>query len=156
MGDPASFEPLLLREMRVQSRYRFADRGEFPVDVMVLSELTRQFGDSIYSGSANGIFARSMDKLTVALNAIARVEFGSDVLEAFVLDWAAGATYELHPKANIGVEAFGRVEDKLAASLGPALAIAPSSRFWFTLTAGFGMTDDAPVTSARLILGVEL
>ena len=157
-GDPAVAQPLLLQEMRVQSRYRFADRGEFPVDMMLLAEVAKQFGDSAYAARGSGIVARSVDKVTVALNVIAGVDFGADVPDsALELGFAAGATYELHPKANLGVETFGSVDDEaVAASIGPALAVAPSSNFWFTLTAGFAVTDEAPAVSGRLILGIEL
>jgi hypothetical protein len=149
-------DALVLHDMRLQSRYRFADRGELPVDIMVYGELAKQFGDSIYAARANAIFALGMDKVTLALNVLAGTELGNDVSESELeLGWAAGASYELHPKLNFGVETFGEVEG-VAASIGPALAVAPSSKFWFTLTAGFGITDDAAALSGRLIVGIEL
>jgi hypothetical protein len=157
-GDATVAQPLLLHEMKVESRYRFADRGELPVDILAYGEVAKEFGESVYEVEAKGIFARDFDKLVVALNVIAAIEFGRDVPESELeVGWAAGASYEVHPKLNLGVEAFGAVEEEeVAASIGPAIAVAPSSNFWFTFTAGFGLTDEAAALSGRLIVGVEL
>jgi hypothetical protein len=151
-------QALTLSHMNVETRYRFADRGELPVDIVAYGEFSKAFGESVYEIEAKGIFARDFDKLTLALNVIAEIELGKDAPETEPeFGWAAGGTYELHPKVNLGVETFGSVEEeKLAASIGPALAIAPSSSFWFTFTAGVGLTDEAPALSGRLIVGVEL
>lgn len=154
-------QPLTLTHMNVETRYRFADRGELPVDILVYGEVSKAVNASAYELEAKGIFARDFDKLLVAANVIAEVELGSDAPESELeLGWALGATYEVHPKLNVGVETFGGGEaEKLGdaeVSVGPAIAVAPSSNFWFTFTAGFGLTDTAPVMSGRLILGIEL
>src|SRR5262245_19298248 len=151
-------QPYLLHEMKLETRYRFADRGEWPVDLLAYGELAKEFGDSVYEIEAKAIVARDFDMLTAALNLIGAVEFGRDVPETeFEFAWAAGVTYELHPKFNIGVETFGALhEDEVEASVGPALAVAPSSNLWLTFTAGFGLTDPAPAFGGRVILGIEL
>jgi hypothetical protein len=115
-------------------------------------------GESVYEVEAKGIFARDFDKMTVALNLIAEIAFGNDVAETEPeFGWAAGATYEVHPKLNVGVETFGEIEEEeVGASIGPAVAVAPASNFWFTFTAGFGLTDEAPAMSGRLLVGIEL
>ena len=151
-------QPLSLHEMKVESRYRFADRGELPVDIMAYGEVAREFGGGVYEIEAKGIFARDFDKLLLAGNLIAAVEFGSDVAETEPeFGWAVGATYEVHPKLNLGVETYGAIEEEeVAAAIGPAIAVAPSGNFWFAFTAGFGLTDEAPKLSGRLIVGIEL
>jgi hypothetical protein len=156
--DPLVAQPFSLHELKVESRYRFADRGELPVDIMAYGEVAREFGGGVYEVEAKAILARDFDKLTLAANLIAEIAFGSDVPETELeLGWAAGATYEVHPKLNLGVETYGAIEeDEVAASIGPAIAVAPSGNFWFTFTAGFGLTDEAPKLSGRLIVGVEL
>lgn len=157
-ADPMVAQPFSLHEMKVESRYRFADRGELPVDIMAYGEVAREFGGGVYEIEAKGIFARDFDKLLLAGNLIAAVEFGSDVAETEPeFGWAVGATYELHPKLNLGVETYGEIEEEeVGAAIGPAIAVAPSGNFWFTFTAGFGLTDEAPKLSGRLIVGVEL
>lgn len=156
MAVPA--ESLRLSQMSVESRYRFADRGEWPVDVLVYGEFVKGVGESAYEGEVKGIFARDFDKLTVAANLILEMEFGKNVKESEPeFGYAVGGTYEVHPKVNVGVESFGKIEaEKAEVSVGPAVAIAPSGNYWLTFTAGFGATDAAPALSGRLILGLEL
>lgn len=156
--NPSEDEELELHEMKLETRYRFADRGELPVDIEAYGEFAKEFGESVYEIEAKAIVARDFDKLTAALNLIAAVEFGRNVPETeFEFGWAAGVTYEIHPKLNAGVETFGAFgEDEVEASLGPALSVAPASNLWFTFTAGFGLTDAAAALSGRLILGIEL
>jgi len=151
-------EPLRLSEMSVETRYRFADRGELPVDILAYGEFVKAFGESIYEVEVKGIFARDFDKVTVAANVIAEIMLGKDAPETEPeFGWAAGATYEVHPKLNIGVETFGEIEEEeVGASIGPAIAVAPAGNLWATFTAGFGLTDEAPALSGRLIVGIEL
>lgn len=156
--DPMLAQPFALHEMKVESRYRFADRGELPVDIVAYGEVAREFGGGVYELEAKAIIARDFDKLLLAANLIGAVEFGSDVAETEgEFGWAVGATYEVHPKLNLGVETFGAIaEEEVAAAIGPAIAIAPHGNFWFTFTAGFGLTDETPKMQGRLILGIEL
>ncbi|HUS29981.1 MAG TPA: hypothetical protein VMZ53_15855 [Kofleriaceae bacterium] len=157
-GVATESEPFHLAEMKLETRYRFADRGELPVDILAYGELVKVFGESIYEVEAKGIFARDFDKVTVALNVIAEIMLGKNAPETEPeFGWALGASYEVHPKVNVGVETYGEIEEEeVGASIGPALAIAPSGNFWFTFTAAFGLTDEAPALSGRLIVGVEL
>jgi hypothetical protein len=151
-------EPYRLAEMKFETRYRFADRGEWPVDVLAYGELAKAFGESVYEVEAKAIVARDFDKVLVAANLITEIALGKDAAETEPeFGWAAGATYEVHPKLNVGVETFGEIEEEeVGASIGPAIAVAPSGNFWFTFTAGFGLTDEAPALQGRLIVGVEL
>lgn len=151
--------PYQFSELKLETRYRFADRGELPVDILAYGEVAKEFGVGVYEVEAKGIFARDFDRLTAAFNAIAEVEFGPDVPETELeLGWAAGISYEVHPKLNIGVETYGTVEleeSEVLATVGPAIAIAPSHNLWVALTTGFGF-DEAPKFTGRLILGIEL
>lgn len=157
-SDPLVAQPYALHEMKLESRYRFAERGEWPVDLLAYGEVAKEFGASVWELEAKAIAARDFDKLLVAANLILEVPVGKDVPETELeVGWAAGATYELHPKLNVGVETFGTVEEgEVEASVGPAIAVAPSGNLWFAFTAGFGVTDDTAAFSGRLILGIEL
>lgn len=152
-------QPYSFHELKLETRYRFADRGELPVDIVAYGEVAKEFGAGVYEVEAKGIFARDFDAFTAAFNAIAEVEFGPDVPETELeLGWAAGVSYEVHPKLNIGVETYGTVEleeSEVLATVGPAIAVAPSSNLWVAITTGFGF-DEAPKFTGRMILGIEL
>jgi hypothetical protein len=156
--DPAVAVPFSLHEMKLETRYRFADRGEWPVDVLAYGEFAKEFGESVYEAEAKAILARDFDNFTAAVNLIGAVEFGADVMETELEGgWAAGLSYEVHPKFNAGLEQYASISEAgFAAAVGPALSIAPSSSLWASFTLGFGLTDDAPKLAGRLILGIEL
>jgi len=151
-------EPYHYDETKLETRYRFADRGLWPVDTLVYLELAKSFGQSIYAIEGKVIGARDFGDLTVAANAILEIHLGKDATETEPeFGWAAGATYQLHPKVRAGAETWGAVEEEeLSLSIGPAISVAPASNFWVTVTAGFGLTDAADAFSARAIIGIEL
>lgn len=156
-------EGLHLSEAKLETRYRFAERGEWPVDTLAYFELAKEFGENLYELEAKAIGARDFGDVTVAANAIVEIEVGKDALETEPeVGWAVGATYQAHPKFRVGVETWGAVEEEeVYAAAGPALNWAPAGNFWATVTFGFGLTDEAEGAdfgffSARAILGIEL
>lgn len=157
-GDAMTSEPFRFDEIKLRTRYRLADRGEWPVDTLLYFEVVKVFGDSVYEFEGKAIVARDFEKLTVAANVISAVKVGNDV-EATTpeLGYAAGATYQVHPKLRCGAESWGVYDDgTLSVSAGPAVSWAPASDLWIALTAGFGIADEADAFSARAILGIEL
>jgi hypothetical protein len=157
-SDPMTAEALHLADVRLETRYRLADRGEWPIDTLLYLEISKEFGASRYEFEGKVIGARDFDKLTVAANAIAATKVGHDVAESELeLAWAVGASYEPHPKLRIGAETWGQHEDgTVFAWVGPAINVAPSSGLWLTFTAGFGATDASDKLIGRAILGIEL
>lgn len=157
-GDPMTAEPLHLSDVRLETRYRLADRGEWPVDTLLYLEISKAFGASSYEFEGKVIGARDFDRVTVAANAIAATKVGHDVPESELeLAWALGATYEPHPKLRIGAETWGQYEDETTfAWVGPAISLAPSSSLWITFTAGFGATELSDKLIGRVIVGIEL
>jgi hypothetical protein len=158
-------EPLSLDSARIESRYRFADRGQLPVDTVAYLEVAKDFGRSLYEIEGKVILARDFDRVTAAANVIGELVFGHDVPTAQTdLGWAAGLTYEVTPKVRIGGETWGFHDDTATRwAAGPALSLAPSSKFWLVATAGFGVADHAEsddysgaAFSARIIMGLEL
>jgi hypothetical protein len=142
-------------QLKLDMRYRFADRGEWPVDVLAYGEAVRVFGEGIYEVEGKVILARDFDALTAAVNIIGAVEFESEAEPAF--GYAAGVSYELHPKFAIGAETYATITDsERSFAGGPAVAVAPSSNLWLTATLGFGFNDAAPALAGRFILGIEL
>ena len=156
-GDAMVAEPYHLSETKLETRYRFADRGEWPVDTLIYGEVAKEFGESVYELEGKVIVARDFDKFTAAANAIVEIKVGNDVAETEPeLGFALGATYQVHPKFRLGAETWGAVEEsELHLSVGPAVSWAPASNLWFALTAGFGISE-AEKFAARAIVGIEL
>jgi hypothetical protein len=159
---PMSSESLHLAEAKLETRYRLADRGEWPVDTMLYLELAKEFGESLYEVEGKVIGARDFDDLTVAANAIVEIKVGKDAMETEPeVGWAVGATYQAHPKVRVGAESWGMVEEgEVYASVGPAVSLSPSSNFWTAITVGFGLAEADGINqgffSARAIMGIEL
>jgi opacity protein-like surface antigen len=157
--------PFGLRDIKLHTRYRLEERGEWPVDVQLHAEGGKLFGDQIYEGSGRLILARDLDKLAIAANAsgdVVHVREGETATE-ISLGWAAGATYDVFPEIKLGAEAWGDYlldteegVDPLRASAGPALSWAPATSLWVTLTAGFGITENADDLSVRGAVGLHL
>jgi hypothetical protein len=157
---------LLLDRMTLGPRYRFADRAEWPVDLLLALEAGKIADRSIYPFELRVVAARDFDRLTLAANAVGILHVGKDVGDGVDTEvgWAAGITYQLHDKVRLGAETWGETGDEgpmpasdgVRASVGPVLQFAPSPRFWATGTAGFGLTDAADVLAVRVILGIEL
>jgi hypothetical protein len=149
-------EPFSFHEIKLETRYRFADRGEWPVDVLAYGELVKVFGDGVYELEGKAILARDFDNVTAAVNIIGALEYEGDELEP-EFGYAAGLSYELHPKFSVGAETYAKItEYEKSFAGGPAIAVAPSSSLWATFTLGFGFNDEAPALAGRLIMGVEL
>jgi hypothetical protein len=148
-------EPYHFDELKLETRYRFADRGEWPVDVLAYGEVVKVFGEGIYELEGKAIIARDFDNLTAAVNIIGALEFEPEPEPEF--GYAAGLSYELHPKFSIGAETYATItEYEQSFAGGPAFAVAPSSSLWATFTLGFGFNDAAPALAGRLIVGIEL
>ena len=159
-SDDATMEqPFGFHALRLQSRYRFGERNQWPVDIGVQAQLDKQFARSIYTSEARLILARDVDALSVAVNLTGAVRAGGDVDGGeVVVGWSAGAAYELHRKLDIGVEGFGGIDfdaETSGAAVGPVIALAPSGQLWVTASASFGFADAAELT-LRVLLGVEL
>ncbi|MEO6773039.1 MAG: hypothetical protein ABI467_08440 [Kofleriaceae bacterium] len=164
--DPTVAAPLSFHAVHVESRYRIAERGELPVDTMLYLELAKEFGESAYEIESKLILARDFGPVTVALNLIDEATVGNDVPGGEnELGFALGATYELTPKLHLGAETWANHgDDGTRWSAGPALAFAPSSRWWVAMTGGFGVVTlpgadlgkGLGAFSARIIMGFEL
>lgn len=155
---PEASQPFGLDAVRLESRYRFAERGQWPVDTVAYLEVSKDFGKGVYELEAKAILARDFDRLTVAANLIGEVELGHDVPETeFEFGFAGGATYEVTPKLHLGAETWGGFgEYDTRVSVGPAIGLAPSPGFWLALTTGFGLTENSDKLSGRLIMGLAL
>lgn len=153
--------PLALTDVHLRTRYRFAERGELPLDVAANAELGRQFGASAYLAEARLVLNRDFGLLTLTVNAAGAITFGADVsTPAYALRFAGGATYELSPTWRAGAETWFSLDpeatDQFAGWAGPALSWAPSTNLWVTATGGFGLNDRSDRFNVRAIVGLTL
>jgi hypothetical protein len=161
---PDQDEPFGFRELKLRTRYRFSERGELPVDILLYGEGVKVFGEQIYEAEGKLILARDFDKLTLAVNAIGEAELGAALEHPeYFVGWAAGATYEALPEIKLGAESWGDYalddhegEEPLTGYAGPSVSWAPATSLWATVGAGFGITDNADDLTVRAILGLSL
>jgi len=164
---PDQDEPFHFAELKLRSRYRFSERGEWPVNVLLYAEGVKVFGEGVYEAEGKVIVARDFDKLTAVVNLIGEAEFGSDVDGVELIPaFAAGVGYEVLPEIKLGAEVWGELEEEitdtgeeereLEATAGPAVSWAPATSLWVTSTVGFGLTEGADDLSVRVLLGMHL
>jgi hypothetical protein len=155
----AESQPFGLSEIKLESRYRFAERGELPVDSLLYVEAVKLFGESVYELELKGVVARDVGALTLVANLSGEIAVGKDVDETEVEPgFAAGATYELMPALKLGAEVWGKLDlesSSTEVSVGPAVSWSPSPSLFVAGTAGFGFADaDAFALSA--IVGLHI
>jgi hypothetical protein len=156
---PEENSELHYEEMKLRSRYRFAERGEWPVDLLLYGEAVDVFGSDLHELEGKVILARDFGALTAVVNLIGEVAFGEGESE-FEQGFTLGLTYEIVPAFKAGAETWANVElqegELLGWWAGPAVSWAPSSKFWWAVTAGFGLNDDSDDLIVRSIFGLHL
>lgn len=147
---------------QLETRYRFAERGDWPVDVEVYGEGAKDFGAQRYRGEGRVILERDFDKLAAVVNLVGEDTFGPDVAtNQLELGWAGGLSYEAWPELKVGAESWGAFDAKdtstLTAYAGPAVSWAPSTSLWATLTPGFRVDDTAAKDyDVRVAIGLHV
>ncbi len=160
------------KETKLRTRYRFAERGEWPVDVLLYFEIIKPFGIAAVGLEPKLVLARDFGPVTLAFNAVLELEpeeeldvaTGETEIEYEIEpEFALGVTYEASPAWKLGVEAWGALEtfvetDEYAVFAGPALSWAPSPKLWISVTPAFKVlgADDEPEFNFRMILGLDL
>jgi hypothetical protein len=155
-------------ETKLRTRYRFAERGEWPVDLLLYGEIIKPFGVAGLGFEGKVILARDFGPVTVALNLIFELEAEEEAAPGGEVEveyhpepeLALGVTYEIDPRFKLGFETWGNPEafseDEYQFWIGPALSWAPSPKLWITTTAGFGLIDAGNDFNFRILLGVSL
>jgi hypothetical protein len=169
--DAASSEPFRFVKTKLETRYRFAERGEKPVDTLVYFEVAKEFGETKWEIEPKLILARDIGSQgTLALNLIPEFEIeeeieanGDEKLELeFEPGWALAYGVEMSPKWRWGGEFFGGIahigesNETVSMWAGPTLSLAPSPDVWLSGTAAFGLNDDSADFSFRFIIGIGL
>jgi hypothetical protein len=135
---------------KLRTRYRFGEKGMYPLDVLLYLEYIRPDGSDapeILEGKL--IVAKDFGKFNVAYNQILKV--GINGKGGNENEYALGLGYEFNPSWKVGLESVGNyTEDKYY--LGPTVSWA-SEKFWMGLGALRGLNDRSDDFRVRLIVG---
>jgi len=152
--------------LKIETRYRPSDRGEWPVDPVFYLEFQQLFrGDARQKYEAKLIVAKDVGKLNLAANLAFEEERTTEPAWNTEVEYAAGASYALSPAWVIGAEVFGKAEKaemeiENRTWLGPSVSWAAGGTgmlrgVWVTVAGGAGLTEQADSYYARLIVGFQ-
>ncbi|HUB08993.1 MAG TPA: hypothetical protein VMB50_18435 [Myxococcales bacterium] len=160
-GQPS---PLEFDSFQVETRYRFAEKGKWPVDTELYLEIERPV-DLTQPFELEGklILAKDIHHFFVQANLIEEETLQSGAAFGWDLGLYAGAGYEIRPWIRVGLEALeeyqhpaftGTVPAQETLHLGPSIALA-SSRLWFVITPAFRVlaTPTTPYASGSTAAG---
>lgn len=148
---------------RVETRYRFAEKNVWPVDVMVYFELERPANfEEGFEAEEKLILEKSFGRLALVSNLVAEQKLLNG--QGYAMELDLGARYEVAPQLRLGGEFWvtrdisrGGVSDTQA-FVGPSISFA-APRFWLQLGTGFGLTGVADTETrafVRSVLGFNL
>ncbi|HWE24555.1 MAG TPA: hypothetical protein VG496_11525 [Myxococcales bacterium] len=146
---------------RLETRYRLAEKGEWPIDVMLYGELERPADFNLpFETEEKLILEKDFGQFAVVTNLVAEQHlFRADLGHAWEFD--LGARYELMPQLRAAVE-FWTTQEYVGADvsrnyyLGPSLSVA-TQRVWIQLGVGFGLdASQDQQMFIRSVLGFNL
>lgn len=142
---------------QLRTRYRLFEAGSLLFDPLLYFEYKRSANlqaPNKFEGKI--ILARDFGALNTAFNFIEAFEFGG-VESEFESEYTFGSSYEFAPAFKLGLEIFGNFKsgDEASHYLGPTVSFA-SGKFWYTVGAGYGMTDSSNDFRIRALLGIGL
>jgi hypothetical protein len=135
---------------KLRTRYRFGEKGMYPLDTLLYLEYIRPEGsDSSEIMEGKLIVAKDFGKFNAAYNQILKV--GINDKGGNENEYALGMSYEFDPSWKVGLESTGNYpEDKYY--LGPTVSWA-SKKFWIGFGALRGLNDRSDDLRFRLIVG---
>jgi len=165
----APTEPLTIDSYRLETRYRFAEKGEWVVDTEIYGELERPANLSEpFEAEGKLILEKDLGHFFFQGNFIAEFKLATGTQFGYLLEFAGGAGYQITPGFKVGLEMLldHQQDDAVTPTtnafyLGPSIALA-SSKLWFVLTPAFRVAgsslDDAIGNDLRLrvIIGIPL
>lgn len=152
-------EPFHFDSWRLETRYRFAEKGEWPVDVMLYLEAERPANfEEPWEIEEKLILEKSFGNFALVGNLVGEQTLFAG--QGYEWEVDLGARYEVTPALRLGLEGWTIHETKGGETesqwfVGPAFSVA-SGKIWFQLGAGFGVGDDAATASVRSVLGFNL
>jgi hypothetical protein len=151
--------PLRLDSWRVETRYRLAERGEWPVNVMLYLEGERPTALSDpFELEEKLILTRDLGRFGLVLNLVGEQKIFRGAERNWEVD--LGARYELVPQLRVAAEvwtiqAVTSGQTKGSWYAGPSVSVA-SGRVWLQAGAGVGLGDATSQFQFRSVLGFNL
>ena len=136
---------------KVRTRYRFGERGMYPLDTLLYLEYIRPDGSDapeILEGKI--VVAKDFGKFNIAYNQI--IETGINNSGKTENAYAAGMNYEFSPSLKVGLESTGNFTEG-EYYIGPTISWA-SEKFWVGIGALRGLNDRSDDLQVRLIVGI--
>jgi len=145
----AAGESLSYEGMKIETRYRFGERGRYIVDPLLYLEYTLDVHDED-AIEAKLVLAKDIGNLNIVYNQIIEAELGrSGEVEH---EYAAAVSYAVHHAVRIGVETKGSYSEREYA-IGPTISWV-QSRFWAALGAVLGLNSRTDDMQVRFIVGI--
>jgi len=143
-------ESLRYSGIKLETRYRFGERGQYPVDPLIYIEY--KLGAAGEENAVEGklILAKDIGKLNIAYNQILEAELNNG--ESPEHEYAAGISYPLNQSIRVGAEGKGSYTEREHA-IGPTISWV-SGRFWATMGAVFGLNKRTDDRQVRFIIGM--
>lgn len=138
---------------KLRTRYRFAEKGQLPIDILAYLEYKRPDGSSP-DDSLEGklILAKDIGRFNLAYNQI--IEQPLRQPDPPVHEYSAGANYEFHPVFKAGLESHGNYSSSKY-YLGPTISLA-HEKFWVAFGFLAGLNNRADDFRSRLIAGIPI
>ncbi|MHB1845540.1 MAG: hypothetical protein ACYCWW_11985 [Deltaproteobacteria bacterium] len=163
--------PLAIDGYQLESRYRFGEKGLYPIDVELYGEIERPADLAMpFEAEAKLILEKDIGHFFFQGNLIDAEELAGGAAFGYRLAFNGGAGYELRPGIHLGAElllndavnglALGGGFDR-SVRLGPSLSLA-TSRFWFVITPAFLVAGQSSIEEygsamrLRFIVGIPL
>ena len=155
-------EGLHFDSWRLETRYRLAEKDEWPVDVMLYFEVERpvRFAEP-WEAEEKLILEKDFGPLGLVANLVAEQKV-RHLNQGHLYEIDLGARYEVTPALRVGVEGWTiqRTTDGVTRGswfAGPSLSVA-TAKIWIHLGVGFGLGigDGDATAQVRSVLGFNL
>jgi hypothetical protein len=134
---------------KVRIRYRIAERGQLPVDVLLYAEHQEKVDEKdLFEGKI--ILAKDIGDLNIAYNQVYKETYAGG--DSAAHSYNAGVNYEIVPWLRFGIESKGNFR-KDTFSAGPTISWI-GGRIWANLGAVYGLNDRTNDQEVRFLLGV--
>jgi hypothetical protein len=154
-------QPFHLDSWRLETRYRLAEKGEWPIDVMIYGEIERPADFNLpFETEEKLILEKDYGRIAFVANLVGEQHlFRADLGRTWEVD--LGTRYEFMPQLRAAVE-FWTTQEYVGPDisrnyyLGPSLSVA-TERVWLQLGVGFGLdTSQDQQMFIRSVLGFNL
>ncbi|HYV64768.1 MAG TPA: hypothetical protein VE964_00910 [Myxococcales bacterium] len=160
-GPAAESQPFHFDSWRLETRYRLAEKGEWPVDVMIYGEIERPADfNQPFEVEEKLILEKDFGRFALVANLVGEQHlFRADLGHTWEVDF--GARYEFIPQVRVAAE-FWTTQEFVGEDvsrnyfLGPSISFA-TQKWWLQFGVGFGLdSGQDQKTMIRSVLGFNL